>query len=163
MLLLACAYPQGALRRWPSKLLKFSVINATTDIGTKYTPGRREIDLRYFPKCVLNIQVCQALCWHKDEFKKKDPCLQEWSTKKRQTSKQINAPKLFQVNAERLEWSPKEHTWDYGTIRRDFTEELLFDWVLNDGQDVVHEEVWSPGTLRQLQSSFGVAGGQEKG
>ena len=56
-----------------------------------------------------------------------------------------------------------EHTWDYGTVRRDFTEELLFDWVLNDGRDVVREEVWSPGTLRQLQSSFGVAGGQEKG
>ena len=47
-----------------------------------------------------------------------------------------------------------EHTWDYGTIRRDFTEELLFEWVLNDGQDVVHEEVWSPDTLEQLQSSL---------
>ena len=47
-----------------------------------------------------------------------------------------------------------EHTWDYCTIRRDFTEELLFDWVLNDAQDVVHEEVWSPGTLGQLQSSL---------
>lgn len=47
-----------------------------------------------------------------------------------------------------------EHTWDYGTVRRDFTEELLFDWVLNDGRDVVREEVWSPGTLGQLQSSL---------
>lgn len=35
----------------------------------------------------------------------------------------------------RIEWSPKQvYLRLYGTIRKGFTEEFLFDWILNDGQ-----------------------------
>lgn len=60
----------------------------------------------------------------------------------------------------------------YGTIRKGFTEEFLFDWILNDGQgrkDIQARnntrkspwriaEAWNTGELQ-----FGMDTGQEKG